>query len=85
MAQYCTEPRKEEGGKSNQAGEYAHINLNLSQEGTYIDVEGFEMFRIGVNKPISASKTMDAYITGIERCILGGSDKHTFLNKGNKN
>ena len=41
MAQYCTEPRKEEGGKYNQAGENSQIQLNLSEEDTYRYVEGF--------------------------------------------
>ena len=40
----CPEPRKEEGGNSGQAREDAHIKINLEEEYTYSNVEGFKLF-----------------------------------------
>ena len=84
MAWDCTEPSKEESVKSNQAGEDAQIQINLSEEYTYRDVEVFELFSLGVKEKINKPETIDADITGIERRILGGIDEHSFLNKGNE-
>ena len=47
MARNCLEPRKEEGVKSGQAGEDAYIQINLSEEDTYSDMESFELFWLG--------------------------------------
>ena len=41
MAQGCPETIKVEGVKSRKAGEDSQIQLNLSEEDTYIDVESF--------------------------------------------
>ena len=41
MARDCPQPSKEEGGKSGQAWEDAHIQLNLSEEDIYSNVEIF--------------------------------------------
>ena len=46
-------------------------------------MEVFELFSLRVEEPISASENIDADITGIERHILGGTDKHSLLNQGN--
>ena len=51
MDRGCTEPSKEEDENTIQEGKYAQIQLNLTgdEEGdTYIDVEGFDMFSLGV-------------------------------------
>ena len=50
MAEECTETSKEEGGKYDQTGEDAQIQINLVQEDTYIYVEGFDIFSIGVKE-----------------------------------
>ena len=84
MAWDYPEPRKEEDGKSGQVGEYAHIQIKLSEEDTYSDVEVFELFLLGVKEKINKPETIDADITGIESRILGGIDEHSFLNKGNE-
>ena len=84
MAQYCTVPRKEEGIKYRQEEEDAQIHINLAEEDTYSNVEGFEMFSLGVEETINEIYLIDADITGIERRIFGGTDEHSFLNKGNK-
>ena len=52
MARDCPEPRKEEGGKSVQAGEYYQIQLNLSEEDTYINMDGFDLLYIGFEEII---------------------------------
>ena len=41
MKRDCNEPSKEELGKPVQAGEDSQIPLNLSEEYTYRNVEGF--------------------------------------------
>ena len=83
MAWDYPEPRKEEDRKSGQAGKDAHIHINLVDKYTYSDVEGFEMFSLGVNETINKPDTIEANITGIDRRIFGGNDKHSFLNKCN--
>ena len=84
MVQDCTEPRQYERGKYVQAVEDAHIQINISEEDTYSDVEGFEMFSLGFEETISASDTMNSNIKYFERRILVGTDKHSSLIKGNK-
>ena len=41
------------------------------------------MFLLGAEETINKPETIDAEITGIERHILGGNDKHLLLTKGN--
>ena len=53
MAWDCTEPSKEESVKSNQAGEDAQIQINLSEEYTYNNVEGFELFLLRFEETIN--------------------------------
>ena len=47
-------------------------------------MEVFELLFLGVEEPINASETMGADTIDIERRIFGGTEKHSFLNKGNK-
>ena len=82
MVQDCTEPRQYERGKYVQAVEDAHIQINIAEEDTYSDVEGFDIFLIGFKEPINVSGTIDTNITGIKRRIFVGTDEHSFLNKG---
>ena len=79
----CPKTSKEEGRNPVQAGEDAQSHINLSQEYTYIYVERFELLFIGVEETINEPKTIDSNITGINRRILGGTKKHSLLNKGN--
>ena len=76
MDQEFPEPRKEEVGKSNQAWEYAYIQINLKEKDTYTDVEGFGLFSIEVEQKIIKPETIGANTTEIERPVLGGTDKH---------
>ena len=46
-------------------------------------MEDFELFLLGVEELVSTSGTVDSDITMIEWRILGGTDKHSFLNKCN--
>ena len=52
MTLECPETRKGEGVNSGHAGEDTHTQINLAEEDTYIDVESFELFCIGVQKKI---------------------------------
>ena len=45
-------------------------------------MEDFELFFLGVKETIYQPETIDSDITGIERRILRGTDKHSLLNKG---
>ena len=56
MYRDCPEPRKEEDGSPNQAGEYARIQLNLAKEDAYKNLEGFELFLLGVEETINKPK-----------------------------
>ena len=42
------------------------------------------MYSIRVEEAINEPGKIDNNITGIEKHILGGTDEHYFLNKGNK-
>ena len=84
MAEDCPKSRKEEVKKYGQAGEDAQIQLNLAEEDTYSNVEGFDWFLLGFKETIKKPETIDYYIKGIKRCILRGTDKHSFLNKENE-
>ena len=74
MAWEYPQPRKEEGEKSNQAGEDAHIQINLAEEDTYRDVEVFELFLLVVEERINRPEIIDTKITGIKTHILGGTE-----------
>ena len=73
MARDCPQPSKEEGGKSGQAGEDSHTQINLSEENIYINMEGFDLLSLVVEETIHKLETIDYDITGIERRILGGT------------
>ena len=79
MYQDCPEYRKEEGVKSGHSVGDSQIQISLAEKDTYSDVEAFEMFLLVVKESISKSETIDSDITGIERLILGGNDKHLIL------
>ena len=62
----------------------AKIQINLEEEYTYSDIEVFDLSWLEVKDLISSLKTVDSNISEIERRILGGTGKHSFLNKSNK-
>ena len=82
MVRDCPEPSKEEGMHSVQAGEDDQIQLNLSYKDTNSNVEGFDLFYLVVEETINEPDTIGAEIIGIERRILGDTEEHSFLNKG---
>ena len=47
-------------------------------------MESFEPLLLVSKETIIKPETIDAKNTGIERTILGGTDKKSFLNKGNE-
>ena len=48
-----------------------------------MDVDDFELSSLGVKELIIAPENLDTDINGIERRILGVTDKHSLPNKGN--
>ena len=76
MKRDCNEPSKEELGKPVQAGEDSQMPLNLSEEYTYRNVEGFQLFSLVFEEIINEPEMIGANTTGIERRIIGGTDKH---------
>ena len=46
-------------------------------------MDGYELLLLEFKETINKPETIDADITGMERRTLGGTDKQSFLNKGN--
>ena len=67
----CPEARKEEGGNFSQIGEDVQIQINLAEEDTYIDLEGFYVFFLGVEGKLMTQ----SQLTSASQGLRGASSK----------